>query len=317
MQKQTVNASALVDGTEYNLPAKSAAQPVFSHTASYDLSVVIPTRNERDNIQPLLLAIEDALRGISVEVIFVDDSDDDTPLIISNHAQAMNSALLHIRTQHRLPGSERHGGLATAVEQGMKLARAKYVAVIDADLQHPPIQLRVLYEQAITEDADMVLATRYRRGGSYEGLDGVGRLLISQGFKWTAKLLFPEKLLGISDPLGGFFLFRRSLLDNVTLRPVGYKILLEILIRCSWRKIIEVPYHFHARSNGQSKADMRQGLMALQHMGRLLREEPAAGRVWKVAGATTTSFVGLALLCTLAAFTPRLSSSSGTRRIAK
>ena len=133
-------------------------------TAAYDLSVVIPTRNERGNIQPLLSAIQDALKGIRVEVIFVDDSDDDTPRIIDASAEAM--AQLHIRLQHRLPGDERSGGLATAVEQGMQLARARYVAIIDADLQHPPMQLRVLYDKAIAENADMVLATRYKRGGN-------------------------------------------------------------------------------------------------------------------------------------------------------
>ncbi|MFL5691196.1 MAG: glycosyltransferase family 2 protein, partial [Ktedonobacteraceae bacterium] len=108
------------------------------------------------------------------------------------------------------------------------------------------------------------------------------RRCISVGLKWTAKFLFPEQLLHVSDPLGGFFLLRRSLLAGVSLRPIGYKILLEILIRCPWRQALEVPYHFRARTHGQSKANIRQGIMALQHIQRLWCEVPSAGRVWKI-----------------------------------
>src|SRR6266581_2270241 len=247
-----------------------------------DVSVVVPTRNEHDNIRPLLESLQDALRGLCVEVIFVDDSDDDTPGVIEDAARTMGSSLFRIELEHRLAGGARAGGLATAVVHGMNRARAEYVAVIDADLQHPPEQLRVLYDQAIAQDADLVVASRYIKGGSYQGLDGVGRRCISVGLKWTAKLLFPGQLLRLSDPLGGFFLLRRSLLADVSLRPIGYKILLEILIRCQWQHVLEVPYHFRTRAHGQSKANIQQGILVLQHMQRLWREVPAAGRIWKL-----------------------------------
>ena len=275
----------------------------------FDLTVVIPTRNERENVQPLLHALQNALQGVNVEIIFVDDSDDDTPLIISGLAKTINSTTLHVHLEHRVAGIDRIGGLATAVERGMWLAQANYVAVIDADLQHPPAQLRVFYDNAVKQDVDLVLATRYIRGGSYEGLDGVSRRLISIGFKWTAKILFPERLLRISDPLGGFFLFRRTILNGVTLRPIGYKILLEILVRSKWQSLIEVPYHFHARANGQSKADMRQGIMALQHMCRLLVEVPSAGRIWKIAGIAVANVLVILMLLTLSTYAPTLWAS--------
>ncbi len=259
---------------------QAASPPIFSPT--HDLSVVVPTRNEHDNIWPLLESLHHALRGLRVEVIFVDDSDDDTPEVIENAARTMNSSLFHIHLVHRLAGDARAGGLATAVVDGMNRAQAEYVAVIDADLQHPPEQLRVFYDQAVAQNVDLVLASRYIKGGSYQGLAGVGRRCISIGLKWTAKLLFPEQLLRISDPLGGFFLLRRSLLADVSLRPIGYKILLELLLRCQWRQVLEVPYHFQERAHGQSKANMRQGILTLQHMQRLWREVPAAGRVWKI-----------------------------------
>src|SRR5713226_6174449 len=254
----------------------------LSQPATYDLTVVIPTRNERDNIMPLLHALREALDGMRVEIIFVDDSDDDTQLIIKDATVAMETSMFHLHLEHRSAGDARAGGLATAVVHGMNRAQAEYVAVIDADLQHPPEQLRVFYDQVVAQNADLVLASRYIKGGSYQGLAGVGRRFISVGLKWTAKLLFPEQLLRISDPLGGFFLLRRSLLANVSLHPIGYKILLEILIRCQWRQVLEVPYHFRTRAHGQSKANMQQGILALQHMQRLWREVPAAGRVWKI-----------------------------------
>ncbi len=259
---------------------QAVSQTILSTT--HDLSVVVPTRNERDNIWPLAESLHTALRGLRVEIIFVDDSDDDTPEVIENAARAMSSSLFHMHLEHRLAGDARAGGLATAVVHGMNRAQAEYVAVIDADLQHPPEQLRVFYDQAIAQNVDLVVASRYIKGGSYQGLDGVGRRCISVGLKWTARLLFPEHLLRISDPLGGFFLLRRSLLADVSLRPIGYKILLELLIRCPWRQVLEVPYHFRARAHGQSKANMQQGILALQHMLRLLCEVPVAGRIWKI-----------------------------------
>ncbi len=259
---------------------QASAQTILS--TPYDLSVVVPTRNEHDNIWPLVEALHQALQGLHVEVIFVDDSDDDTPEIITDAAKTVGSSLFHLELEHRVAGDARAGGLATAVMYGMNRAQAEYVAVIDADLQHPVDQLPVLHGQAVAQDADIVIASRYIKGGSYQGLDGVGRRCISVGLKWTAKLLFPEQLLRISDPLGGFFLLRRSLMNDVTLRPVGYKILLELLLRCSWLRVIEVPYHFQARAHGQSKANMQQGITVLQHMHRLWCEVPAAGRIWKI-----------------------------------
>ncbi|GHP00222.1 hypothetical protein KSF_102690 [Reticulibacter mediterranei] len=261
---------------------RQTSAPRIDVPSTYDLSVVIPTRNEQENIRPLLAALQHALDPLCVEIIFVDDSDDDTPEIIVDVAEAMSSSRFHIHLEHRLTGAARSGGLATAVVWGMNKAQAHYVGVIDADLQHPPEQLRMFYEQANAHDVDLALASRYIPGGSYQGLDGIGRRFISIGMKWTARLLFPEQLWSISDPLGGFFLLRRSLLTGVSLRPIGYKILLEILLRCQWREVLEIPYHFRARVHGQSKANMKQGLLALQHMVRLLVEVPSAGRIWKI-----------------------------------
>ena len=273
-----------------------------------DLSVIVPTRNEHANIQPLLEALQNTLAGLHVEVIFVDDSDDNTPEIIKDAARTMGSSRFHILLEHRAAGVARAGGLATAVVHGMNVARAEYIAVMDADLQHPPEQLRVFYDLT-AEDVDLVIATRYIKGGSSHGLDGIGRRLVSRGMKWAAKLLFPGQLWRISDPLGGFFLLRRSLLADISLRPIGYKILLEILLRCSWKKALEVPYHFQERAHGQSKANMRQGILALRHMYRLWCEVPAAGRVWKISLLILLNVLVMLILINLASFFPWLWSN--------
>ena len=274
-----------------------------------DLSVVIPTRNERDNVRPLMEALRDALDGLAVEIIFVDDSDDDTPEIIKDVARTLDITQFHIRLEHRLAGSERAGGLATAVVFGMSRAQAQYVAVIDADLQHPPEQLRVFYDHALTEDVDLVVASRYIDGGSYQGLTGRGRRFFSFGLKWIAKLLFSERLRNISDPLGGFFLLRRSLLTDVSLRPIGYKILLELLLRCQWHDVLEIPYHFQTRTHGRSKANRKQGFMALQHMTRLFLEVPSVGRVWKVSIILLLNILITALLLILHTFFIEISTN--------
>ncbi len=284
-------------------PSQDTTQ-VIVKSPSYNVTVVIPTRNERDNVRPLLKALDQALQGLSVEVIFVDDSDDETPAIIEQISLELAATNVHVNLEHRPKGPAREGGLATAVVLGMDLARADYVAVIDADLQHPPEQLRVFYDLAYAQNLDLVLASRYIKGGSYEGLDGISRLMISVGLKWTAKLAFPEHLMRVSDPLGGFFLLRRALLTDVVLRPVGYKILMEILLRCPWKKLREVPYAFQARANGQSKASMRQGILVLSHIWRLFCEVPSAARVWKISGLLLMNVLFTALLFLISQGTP-------------
>ncbi|GCE25561.1 hypothetical protein KDA_10450 [Dictyobacter alpinus] len=273
--------------------AKRSSETTISKAGVYDLSVVTPTRDERDNVLPLLQILKSALAGIRVEVIFVDDSDDNTPEVVKQATQTLGSPDFHVHIEHRVKGPERKGGLATAVDLGLHVAQARYVAVIDADLQHPPAQLRVFYDEAVKQDVDLVLASRYIKGGSPGGLAGPSRLFFSVGLKWVAKILFPSQLAGVSDPLGGFFLLKRSLLNDVTLRPIGYKILLEILVRCQWQSLAEVPYHFQQREHGESKADFQQGVWALQHMGRLFKEVPAAGRVWKLGALILLNVIAL------------------------
>ena len=228
------------------------------------LSLVIPTFNERLNVSPLLGEIETALAGLSWEVVFADDSMDGTDELIAHLARRDP----RVRLRHRTANL---GGLAGAVVEGVEAARGAYLCVLDADLQHPPAAIPAMLAAARNRSADIVIASRYCAGGSPGGLDGPLRHLFSLGLRLLTKVLFPERLRGVTDPLGGFFLVRRSLVQGVELHPMGYKILLEILVRSPWQTIAEVPYEFRPRRGGTSKANLREGLRFLRHVAALRR----------------------------------------------
>jgi dolichol-phosphate mannosyltransferase len=236
-----------------------------------ELSLVIPTFNERDGIAQLLAELQVALNGIAWEIVFVDDSTDGTDLIIGEIARVD----ARVRLLHR---DCNRGGLAGAVVEGLRIVRGTYICVLDADLQHPPTRIPDLLSAARSEQAEVVIASRYVPGGSASGLDGPLRQLYSRGLKLLSRCVFPRRLSGITDPLGGYFLIHRSVVEGADLRPVGYKILLEILIRGRWANAREIPYRFQPRCQGSSKADMRQGLRFLHHLARL---------VWECSPATT------------------------------
>ncbi len=229
---------------------------------SPELSLIVPTYNERASIGPLLTELEAALGGLDWEAVFVDDSTDDTDAVIAEFGRADP----RVRMVHR---AENRGGLAGAVVDGLAEARGTYVCVMDADLQHPPARIPDMLSAAQAARADVVVASRYVRGGSANGLDGPLRQLYSRGLKNLSRLVFPRRLHDISDPLGGYFLLHRSVVQDAELRPIGYKILLEILVRCSWHTAREVPYRFQPRQHGVSKASLREGLRFLRHLAQL------------------------------------------------
>ncbi len=243
------------------------------------LSVIIPTRNEAANVAPLVERLSGALADVDYELVFVDDSEDETPRLLT--ALAERSAA-RIALRHR-PAAERADGLAGAIIEGLALAGGDFVAVIDADLQHPPEILPRMLARALSRRADVVVASRFVAGGSAAGLGSLSRRLISQATRWFARLLFHERLWPVQDPGSGFFIIRRDLLRGVELRPIGYKILMELLMRTSWNVLEEVPYAFEDRAGGTSKATLKQGMLFLRHALRLFRELPTAGRIWKFA----------------------------------
>jgi dolichol-phosphate mannosyltransferase len=225
--------------------------------------VVIPTFNERDNIRPLLDALMPALPAGDSEVLFVDDSSDDTPQVI---AEAAGGCPVPVKVLHRDTPT---GGLGGAVVEGLRQVQGAWVVVMDADLQHPPGLVAELIAAGERTTADLVVASRYANGGDRDGLDGAYRRLVSAGSTALTKLAFARALSGVSDPMSGFFAVRTAILDPGDLRPLGYKILLELIVRARPARIVEVPFTFQPRHAGQSKSSMQEGVRFLKHLATL------------------------------------------------
>ena len=240
------------------------------------VSLVIPTFNESANVAELLNRLDAVLpQHASCEVIFVDDSTDDTPAVIT---EAARYSRLAVSVMHR---EVAEGGLGGAVAMGLREASAPWIVVMDADLQHPPALVPELVAAGQQADADLVVATRYAGGGSREGLDGGFRRFASGGSTLLTKAVFPRQLRDVSDPMSGFFAVRAEALDANVLRPLGYKILLELIVRCRLRRITEVPYQFQDRFAGESKANFGEGLRFLRHL-MVLRQGSAKARLMQV-----------------------------------
>jgi dolichol-phosphate mannosyltransferase len=162
---------------------------------------------------------------------------------------------------------------------GLRAAAAPWIVVMDADLQHPPALVPALVSTGQQAGADLVVATRYAGGGSRAGLNGGFRRFASGGSTFLAKTVFLRHLRGVTDPMSGFFAVRAAALGTTVLRPLGYKILLELIVRCGIRKVTEVPYEFQDRFAGQSKANLGEGLRFLRHLMVLRFGSTASGLI--------------------------------------
>ncbi|MBZ9597743.1 glycosyltransferase family 2 protein [Streptomyces yangpuensis] len=241
------------------------------HGAAGSVTLIIPTFNEAGNVAELLRRLGRAIPGdLPCEVLFVDDSTDDTPAVVEKAA-----------ADHPFPVSVLHrevaeGGLGGAVVEGIRRAGSDWIVVMDADLQHPPHLVPELVGEGERTGADLVVASRYVSGGSRAGLAGSYRVAVSRAATWLAKGLFPRALRGISDPMSGFFAMRRSAVTDGALRPLGYKILLELAVRCRPAPVAEVPFVFQERFAGESKSTAREGLRFLAHLASLRSAAPLA-----------------------------------------
>ncbi|WP_454113705.1 glycosyltransferase [Microbacterium maritypicum] len=226
------------------------------------VTVIVPTFNERDNVAELVARIAAALPEGDAEILFVDDSTDDTAAEV---ARVAADAPVPVRVIHR---AENHGGLGGAVVVGIEAASFDVCIVMDGDLQHPPELLPTLFDRYDAGDADLVAASRYVGGGDTRGLGTAVRFGVSRAATWLTRAMFPIRLARSTDPMTGFFLVDRKRLDVANLQPQGFKILLEILARNDLR-IAEVPMEFAERRHGTSKASLRQGATFIAHLARL------------------------------------------------
>jgi putative flippase GtrA len=228
-------------------------------------TVIVPTRNEAGNIEQLLGRLGDGAHGAAFEVLFVDDSSDGTDDVIRTAGRMSGLA---VRLLHR-PPEQRSGGLSSAVVGGLRNARGSWAVVMDGDLQHPPELAARLVQVGQARDLDLVVGSRKVGEGQNRGLSGAYRKAVSGSSAFLAKFLFPRRLARFSDPMSGFFAVRLSSLDVTTLRPTGFKILLEIAVRQPHLLVAEVPFVFEQRNDGDSKATLHEGLRYLRHLARL------------------------------------------------
>lgn len=227
------------------------------------LSVIVPTFNEAPNMAELLTRIDAACTGIDAEVIVVDDSTDTTGEEV---LRVGRSTVMPVRLLHR---DTPVGGLSGAVVEGMAASSATYCLVLDGDLQHPPELIPTMVARLDAGGADAVVASRYcGDGGSNDGLSGTYRRLVSEGVTLLTRTLFPRRLQHCTDPMTGFFAVRLATVDLDVVRPDGFKILLEILVRHRLT-VVEVPFVFGQRGAGESKASLRQGMRFLRQLGEL------------------------------------------------
>jgi dolichol-phosphate mannosyltransferase len=244
-----------------------------------ELSVVVPTRNEAGNVIALHDELSRTLAAHDYEVIVVDDSDDgETRRLLRSVCDADSRWTVIER-----PVEERTG-LGTAVVSGIAAARGDAVCVMDGDLQHPPEIIPKLLAK-IQAGADLAVASRYMKGGSRAGLAGPSRLWISRACTWLAHFIFPETQR-TSDPLTGFFCCKRRHVSGLELRPMGFKILLELLVCTPRLRVADVPFVFAARHAGESKASTRQGVLFLSHLLSLFVYVPGSARWVKLAVVT-------------------------------
>lgn len=224
-----------------------------------ELSVIVPTYNEAPNVEALVRRVDAALRDVvDYELVFVDDNSPDGTARVVQRFEDLYPVRVLVRTEDR--------GLAQSVSEGFRQAKGDLVAVIDADLQHPPERLPDLLQKA-RAGADVVVGSRYENGGGVEGWT-LNRKIVSRGARLLAYVFTPSSKKS-TDPLSGFFLVRKAAIDGVVLRPVGYKILLEILVRGRVNRVEAVPYMFADRTAGESKYGLREQKNYLRHLARL------------------------------------------------
>jgi dolichol-phosphate mannosyltransferase len=223
------------------------------------ISIVVPTFREAESLPTLIDRIAQLRHnaGLDLELLIVDDdSRDGTDAVVAARSEPWLRLL--VRTQDR--------GLSQAVLFGLRQAHGETLIVMDADSSHPPEVIPEMLA-ALAAGADFALGSRYVEGGTTAEGWGLLRFLNSKIATYLAR-----PLSSVSDPMSGFFALPRAVFARAEKpSPLGYKIGLELLVRCRCRSVTEVPIHFSNREYGQSKLTLRQQMLYVQHLLRLYR----------------------------------------------
>jgi dolichol-phosphate mannosyltransferase len=231
--------------------------------AGIHVSIVLPTYNESKNIREMISRLTQVLDGAlpgAYELIVVDD---DSPDRTWELAHSLTEQYPQLRVMRR----QGERGLSTAVIRGWQVARGELLAVIDADLQHPP-EIAVDLCNEMGRGADLAVASRHVDGGGVSDWSVLRRIL-SRAAQVLGLVILPGVVGRVSDPMSGFFMIRRTAIQDIALNPLGYKILIEVLGRGKFRWIGEVPYVFKERVQGESKVTRKVYIDYLRHLVRL------------------------------------------------
>jgi dolichol-phosphate mannosyltransferase len=233
-------------------PPAPARAPMSTVRPAPELSIVVPTYNERANIPILVERLAHVLAGCDWEVLFVDDNSPDGTAAV---ARALGETDGRVRCMRRIG----RRGLAGACLEGMLGSQARYLAVMDADLQHDEGLLAAMLEHLRGGDCDLVVASRYLGGGSAAGLSKQR----ARASRFANMLV--HRLLGIdlTDPMSGHFMIRRDAFEPLApaISSQGFKILLDILAtKPGSLRVVELPSSFHERRHGESKLDSKVAL---------------------------------------------------------
>src|SRR6202140_1751146 len=228
-----------------------------------DLSLVLPTYNESAHINAIveqLIAVLDGISALKYEIIIVDDNSPDRTWEKALQLAHKFPQVHAIRRQDRRD-------LSTAVLRGWQIARGEVFAVMDADLQHPPETIPALW-RAMKRGADLAVASRNIEGGGVSDWT-IPRRIVSRCAQLLGLIVLPEVTGKVSDPLSGYFMVRRSALEGRELKPLGYKILMEVLARGEVEKISEVPCLFRETPHRPSKHSPAVFAQYLKHLSRI------------------------------------------------
>lgn len=224
------------------------------------LTIVVPTYNEAGNLPSLVEAIAAAMRDTAIEweLLIVDDNSPDNTVEVCARLEAKWPVRL-------LQPTGRERDLSLSVIDGIAAARYARILVMDADLSHPPQKIPAMLEMLEANPGAFVIGSRYVEGGSFDRDWSLWRFLNSH-----VATLIARPLVRCSDPMSGFFLFERNYLGDLeSLRPMGYKIGLELMVRGKFTSILEVPIAFRDREIGASKMNLDQQVKYLRHLRRL------------------------------------------------
>ncbi len=207
------------------------------------LSIVIPTYNEKENLESLAARIFAALDGRNFEVLIVDDGSPDGTGKIADEIAAAHP---NFKVMHRAGKL----GRGTGFTDGLKATEGDFVCIMDADLQHPPEVLPSMLDK-LEHGADLVVASRYVQGGGAEGRTAM-RGVTSKVALWLSHLFLPQTR-HIKDTQSGFFMFKRKGVEGADLNVKGFTVLVEVLAMGHFENPVEVPYTFQIRAGGDSK----------------------------------------------------------------